>query len=104
MTLATTNITLKLTSEHKNKLEKAAAIRCMTLDEYLLALTLDAATENTLTPESITVSETDWQIITQAIQNPPRPNETLRAAIEQHQQDYGQWNLSKKEDKMRSQC
>lgn len=84
MTLATTNITLKLTPEQKNRLEKAAASRFMTLDEYLLALTLDAATEKILTPESITVSETDWQIITQAIENPPLSNETLKKAIAQH--------------------
>ncbi|MGK7876009.1 MAG: DUF1778 domain-containing protein [Xenococcaceae cyanobacterium] len=77
-----TSITLKLSQEHKQKLQKAAAMRCMTLSEYLLQLALDAATEEIPEPESIVLSDKDWEIFTSVLENPPEPNEALKAAIQ----------------------
>ena len=39
-----TSINLTLEPEQKQLLEKAAALRCLTVSEYLLQLALDAAT------------------------------------------------------------
>ncbi|NET88987.1 MAG: DUF1778 domain-containing protein [Kamptonema sp. SIO1D9] len=86
-----TSITLKLSSEHIERLEKAAARRCLTLNEYLIELALDAATEEIPPPETIVLSEKDWNIFVSAIENPPKPNEALKAAIKEHQEKYGKW-------------
>jgi len=86
-----TNITLTINPEQKQKLEKAAAMRCLSISEYLLQLALDAATEEIPEPETIIVSDRDWEIIESAILNPPEPNEALKAAIKEHQENYGSW-------------
>ncbi|NEP44099.1 MAG: DUF1778 domain-containing protein, partial [Okeania sp. SIO2H7] len=84
-----TNITLTINPEQKQKLEKAAALRCLSISEYLLQLALDAATEEIPEPEAIIASDRDWEIIESAILNPPELNEALKAAIKEHQQNYG---------------
>lgn len=86
-----TSITLKLSQEQKEKLEKAAALRCMTVSEYLLQIAEDIATEEILPPEQIVLSNKDWEIFISAIENPPLPNEALKAAIKEHQEEYGKW-------------
>ena len=84
-----TNITLSINPEQKQKLEKAAAMRCLSISEYLPQLALDAATEEIPEPEAIIVSDRDWEIIESTILNPPELNEALKAAIKEHQQNYG---------------
>lgn len=86
-----TSITLTLEPEQKELLEQAAALRCLTVSEYLLQLALNAATEETAEPEVIIASDRDWEIIESAILNPPAANEVLKAAINEHQQEYGKW-------------
>ncbi|MGB3510265.1 MAG: DUF1778 domain-containing protein [Microcoleaceae cyanobacterium] len=86
-----TSITLTLEAEQKQLLEKAAALRCLTVSEYLLQLAFDAATKEILEPEAIVASDRDWEIIESAILNPPVANKALKAAINQHQQEYGKW-------------
>lgn len=85
------SITLKLSEKHKRKLEQAAAMRCMTLSEYLLQLAIDAATEEIPVPEPIVLSDQDWEIFASVMENPPEPNEALKAAIKEHQEEYGTW-------------
>ena len=86
-----TSITLTLPQEQKQLLEKAAALRCLTLSEYLLQLALDAATEEIPELEPIIAGDRDWKIIESARLNPPTANEALKAAINEHQQEYGKW-------------
>ncbi|MGK7901931.1 MAG: DUF1778 domain-containing protein [Hormoscilla sp.] len=86
-----TRVTLTLSQEHKQRLEKAAAMRCLTLSEYLLQLALDAATEEIPEPEPIVLSDRDWEIFSSALLNPPAANEALKAAIKEHQEEYGKW-------------
>jgi uncharacterized protein (DUF1778 family) len=86
-----TTIELKISEAHKKTLEKAAARRCMTLSEYLLDLALNAATEEIPEPESIVLSERDWEIFVSAIENPPELNPRLKAAIKEHQEKSGNW-------------
>ncbi|OKH40238.1 hypothetical protein NIES2119_04320 [[Phormidium ambiguum] IAM M-71] len=87
----TTTIEITLTQEQKETLEKAAAISSQTLNEYLLAAALQLAEEIPLQPEAIVLSEKDWEIFTSALENPPEPNEVLKAAIKKHQEKYGNW-------------
>lgn len=83
-----TTIELKLSEDHKKILEKAAAKKCMTLSEYLLDLALNAATEEIPEPESIVLSERDWEIFVSALENPPELNPRLKAAIKRYREEY----------------
>ena len=87
----TTKIEINLTQAKKEILEKAASIRCLSLSDYLLEAALNLAEEQPLEPESIVLSERDWEIVTSAIENPPELNPRLKAAIKKHQEKYGKW-------------
>ena len=87
----TTKIEITLTQVQKERLEKAASIRCLSVNEYLLEAALNLAEEQPLQPESIVLSERDWEIFTSALENPPEPNEALKAAIKEYQEEYGKW-------------
>ncbi|GAA6619310.1 DUF1778 domain-containing protein [Scytonema sp. NUACC26] len=84
----TTQIEITLSEEQKQTLEKAAAIRCLTLSEYLVELAINAATEEIPEPESIVLSEKDWEIFVSAIENPPELNPRLKAAIQKYKSEY----------------
>jgi uncharacterized protein (DUF1778 family) len=86
-----TSITLRLTQEQKEKLSQAATMRCLSLSEYLLELALNAATEEIPEAEKIVLSERDWEIFREAMENPPEPNEALKAALKEHQEKSGKW-------------
>jgi len=85
-----TKIEFTLSQADKEILEKAAAAKCLSLNEYLLDIALKAAKE-TPEVEQIVLSERDWEIFASAIENPPEPNEALKAAIKEHQAEYGKW-------------
>ncbi len=87
----TTTIEITLSQEQKEVLENAATIRSLSLSEYLLEVALKLAEDLPLKLESIILSERDWEIVTSAIENPPEPNEALKAAIKKHQEKYGKW-------------
>ena len=91
----TTKIEINLTQAQKETLEKAASIRCLSLSDYLLEAALNLAEEQPLQPESIILSERDWEIVTAALENPPEPNEALKAAIKKHQEKKKIENKSK---------
>ncbi|MCL1467770.1 DUF1778 domain-containing protein [Argonema galeatum] len=86
----TTKVEITLTQAQKQTLEKAASIRCLSLDEYLLEAALNLAEEQPLQPESIVLSDKDWQIVTTAIENPPKLNPSLKAAIKRYKEEYQQ--------------
>ena len=85
-----TKIEFTLSQADKEILEKAATAKSLTLNEYLLEIALKAAKE-TPEVEQIVLSERDWEIFASAMENPPEPNEALKAAIKQHQAEYGKW-------------
>lgn len=87
----TTKIEITLTQAQKEILEKAASSRCLSLSDYLVEVALNSAEEQPLQVESIVLSEKDWEIFTAALENPPEPNEALKAAITKHQEKYGKW-------------
>ncbi|GET39493.1 type II toxin-antitoxin system TacA family antitoxin [Microseira wollei] len=84
------NIELTLSQQDKETLEKAAAAQTKSLSEYLLEVALNLAKE---TPEieQIVLSDRDWEIFASALENPPEPNEALKAAIKEYQEEYGKW-------------
>ena len=87
----TKTIELTLTEEQLTILKKAAALRFLSLNEYLLEVGLKTAEEPLPPPEEIVLSERDWEIFVSALENPPEPNEALKAAFKRHQEKYGKW-------------
>ncbi len=87
----TIKIELTLTEAQLTILKKAAALRFLSLNEYLLEVGLKTAEEPLPPPEEIVLSERDWEIFTSALENPPEPNEALKAAFKRHQEKYGKW-------------
>ncbi|HBE20532.1 MAG TPA: DUF1778 domain-containing protein [Cyanobacteria bacterium UBA11367] len=85
-----TTIEITLSQEQKEVLENAAAINCLSLSEYLLKVALKLAEDPPLKPESIILSERDWEIVTSAIENPPELNPNLKAAIKRYREEYEQ--------------
>jgi uncharacterized protein (DUF1778 family) len=85
----TTTIELTLTEAQLTILKKAAALRFLSLNEYLLEVGLKTAEEPLPPPEEIVLSERDWEIFTSALENPPEPNEALKAAFKEYMEEYG---------------
>jgi uncharacterized protein (DUF1778 family) len=85
------NITIELTISEveKHKLDKAAATIGLSLNEYLLNSALKAATEELVVPQQIVLSQSDWEILTFALENPPEPKQELKTAVANYQQKYG---------------
>jgi uncharacterized protein (DUF1778 family) len=83
-------ITLEITPNRQQKelLEKAATLWGLSLSDYLLQVALNLAEEVRLEPEPIVLSESNWEIVTSAIENPPELNSKLKAAIERYRQEY----------------
>jgi len=86
----TTTIELTFTEEELTILKKAAALRFLSLNEYLLEVGLKTAAEPLPPPEEIVLSERDWEIFTSALENPPEPNEALKAAFKEYMEEYGE--------------
>lgn len=86
-----TSITLSVSQEHKEKLEKAAAITGLSLKDYVIHQALIAAMEHIACNNSMILSDRDRDLFIAALENPPEPNEALRGAIKEHQEKYGKW-------------
>ncbi|MEC4891426.1 MAG: DUF1778 domain-containing protein [Oscillatoria sp. PMC 1051.18] len=86
-----TSITLKLSSEHIERLEKAAAMTGLSLNDYIIHQALIAAIEDIANYDRMVLSDRDRDIFMEALENPPKANEALKAAIKEHQEKYGKW-------------
>lgn len=84
----TTTLEITIDREQKELLEQAATLWGLSLSEYLLEVALNLAREVPFKPESIVLSEPNWEIVTSAIENPPELNSKLKAAIAKYRQEY----------------
>lgn len=77
---------IRVDSLVKRKLERAAFYTHKSLSEFVLAQALVSAEKIIQEHEAIKLSEQDWEVFLDALENPPRPNEYLRKAFALHQQ------------------
>ena len=75
---------IRLDGNSKKKLERAAAYANRTLSEFVLSQALDAADAVILEHETLRLSDADWQVFLDALENPPEPNPRLREAFAEH--------------------
>jgi uncharacterized protein (DUF1778 family) len=75
---------IRLDAPTKQKLERAAAYAHKSLSEFVLGQALDAADEVIHEHETLTLSQADWEVFLDALDNPPRPNTKLKRAFAEH--------------------
>ena len=72
------------TSLSKQKLEKAASYSHKKLSEFVLSQSLAAAESIISEHEQISLSNTDWALFLDALENPPAKNAKLKQALVLH--------------------
>lgn len=75
---------IRVDANVKRKLERAAAYAHKSLSEFVLGQALTSAEKIIQEHESITLTEQDWDVFMDALENPPAPNERLRKAFALH--------------------
>lgn len=75
---------LRLDSRSKQKLERAAAYTHKSLSEFVLGQALQAADEVIQEHETLTLSQADWEVFLDALDNPPQPTARLKKAFTDH--------------------
>lgn len=83
-----TRVEIRVSQEQKNLLEKAAALKGISLSAYMLSLTLEAAQSDITDHEHMVLSDRDWDLFVSALENPPEPCANLQSAIQKFRQKY----------------
>ncbi len=81
-------IEIRVSSEEKKLLERAAAIKGLGLSAYMLSLTLASAREDLATYQKLSLSTKDWNIFVSALEDPDEPNTALTEAAAKFRQKY----------------
>ena len=81
-------IDVRVSSEHKELLETAAAMKGLSLSAYMLSESLAAAQKDIKAHQKLTLSDRDRDLFLSAMYNPPSPNSALSAAIAEFQSEY----------------
>jgi uncharacterized protein (DUF1778 family) len=75
---------IRLDTLSKQKLEKAASYSHKKLSEFVLSQSLAAAETIISEHEQLTLSNNDWELFLDALENPPAKNTKLNEAIALH--------------------
>ena len=75
---------IRLDTVSKQKQEKAASYRHKKLSEFVLSQSLTAAETVISEHEKITLSQPDWDLFLDALENPPAKNTKLTVALAFH--------------------
>ena len=82
-------ITIRQPKPLKRKIERAAALRGMTVTSFINGV-LDRAADRTLaSARERTISERDSRLLLDMLANPEGPNEALRRAAKRHREYFG---------------
>lgn len=85
----TDRIDTRLTSAQKELLEHAAALQGRTVTAFILASAEEAARKAIREHETLRLSERDREVFIDALLNPPKPSEHLRAAAATYLKEMG---------------
>lgn len=81
-------IDLRVNSSQKALLEKAAALKGISLSAYLLSNALEAAQSDITAYQKLVLSDRDRDLFLALFENPPKPNQALTKAMQTFQQKY----------------
>jgi len=77
---------IRLDTQAKKKIEKAAAYSHKTLSEFVLSQALVSANKVINENESLALSESDFSLFLDALDTPGEPNQKLKNAFRLHSQ------------------
>jgi uncharacterized protein (DUF1778 family) len=77
-------IDIRLSSDHKAALSKASALQGLSLSDFIITRSLDAANEVIRKHSVITLSPADLERFARAIEQDAEPNESLKKAAERY--------------------
>jgi len=77
-------LAVRLSAENKAVLERAAAVSGNSLSDFVVSSSLEAARRTLDEAERMRLSAADRDAFLAALDNPPAPNEALRAAAARH--------------------
>ncbi len=80
---------IRLDTLSKQKLEKAASYSHKKLSEFVLSQSLAAAETIIIEHEQLTLSNHDWELFLDALENPPTKNTKLNKATALHEKTVG---------------
>ncbi len=80
---------VRLDTESKNVLQRAASYRHKTVSQFVLMTALEEAEKVILENEVVTLSGPDWKVFFNALTNPPAPNAALRKAFARYKKAAG---------------
>jgi uncharacterized protein (DUF1778 family) len=80
----------RITPEQKALFQRAAALRGLSLTDFVVSSVQAAAEDTISTREVIHLSARDSLIFAEEILNPSPPNEALRAAFEEYRRFFGE--------------
>ena len=75
---------IRLDTQSKQKLERAAAYAHKNLSEFVLGHALQAADQVIHEQETLVLNEADWVVFLDALEHPPKPNAKLKQAFFEH--------------------
>jgi uncharacterized protein (DUF1778 family) len=78
-------IDLRLTDDDKTIIEEAAALSNQTITQFMLSSASERAAEVIEQHRRLVLSEESWNLVMDAISNPPQPNDKLKRATKRLQ-------------------
>jgi uncharacterized protein (DUF1778 family) len=80
-------IELRVRSQDKRLLEKAARAQGLSLSSYLVTRSLHAAKEDAIPVKTYILSKRDVDLFLRLLETPPAPNDKLKAAARRYQKE-----------------
>lgn len=74
-------VDIRISESDKTMIEQAAEIRRMSLSSYIISAATKAAVEDIAKDNIMIVSEKDWEVLMDLMENPPEPNEAMKELL-----------------------
>ena len=81
---------VRIAADQKRLIQRAADISGRSLSDFVVACLQEASLKTNEQLEKIRASEHDSIVFTEALLNPPKPDERLRAAFSRHEEMLGE--------------
>jgi uncharacterized protein (DUF1778 family) len=79
---------VRVSSEEKETLETAAAIAGLSISAYLRSRLLEQAQSEIAAQQNLVLTQKDWDLFIETIDNPPPANSALKSALAEYRQAY----------------
>jgi len=78
-------VQVRIDTDAKRMLKRAAALANTSVSAFVVSSALDAAGRLIQERERLVLSDKDWDLFSEALVNPPGPNEAMRDAFAAHE-------------------